>query len=93
MGKSVTPKYRAQYYDQSGKHMIDWCCKRNGRPTEANAEKLRQSLNKSFGPDGVNYHVSKAAGYIIHVHKVDIERNTLYGEIVATAKAPLFEVL
>jgi len=89
MGRSIIPTYYAKYRDQSGWHDISW----KGRATEAKAEKLRKTLNYSFNPGGCNYHVSKAVGYIIHVSEVKVVRNDRSGEVVAMAKAPMFEVM
>ena len=88
MGRSYTPKYRAQYRDQRGWQDISY----RHKATDADAEKFRQGLNKSFQPGGVNYHLSEAAGYILHASKVEVLRNVKHAYVVATASAPMFEV-
>lgn len=98
MGKSYTPTYRAEYKDQTGKwNMIHWnSTKRpgvstpHGKPTNENAEKLRQALNRSFAPGGVNEHVSKGAGFVVHVTEIVVVRQR-DGNVMARACAPMFE--
>jgi hypothetical protein len=92
MGKTVTPKYHAFYrtnVNPRGWNDIMW----KGRPTDANAEDFRKMLNKSFNEGGSNYHISKAEGVILHVIEVQVRRNVRNGEVVASAKAPMFEVV
>lgn len=91
MGKSFKPTYYARYRDQSGWHEIVWNSKSNGRANDANAEQMRLALNRSFDRDGVNFHVSGARGYIIHVSQVEVIRNDMSGRVVARAAAPMFE--
>lgn len=93
MGRIVTPTYRVEYRDNSQpqwKPMI-WDCKLYGRPTMANLEAWRQGYNRSFGPDGHNWHVSQAVGYVIHINRARIIRQKS-GEIMAAVTMPLFEV-
>lgn len=93
MGKSYTPTYYARYRDQSGWKDIAWDGKRNGRATIENAEKYRQSLNRSFNIGGVNFHASQACGYIIHVSELQVVRNDRSSRIVAQAVMNDFEVI
>ena len=96
---TITPRYFAAYRDQSGWHDISWNVRASanqtghGYPTEANAEKLRKSLNNSFQPSGVNGHVSRAVGYVIHVSAIRVYRNIPSQPVVAESKAPMFEVV
>lgn len=83
------PKYRARYRDQSGWHDISW----DGRATAARAERQRQALNRSFQIGGVNEHVSHAAGYAVHVSRLEIRTNSRQALLVASANAPMFEVV
>lgn len=88
MGKVITPKYKARYRDQKGWHDISW----RGVANDNAAEALRRKLNASFCRGGTNYHISKAAGFIIHVSAVEVLINRADGRVVARADAPLFEV-
>jgi hypothetical protein len=98
MGRSYTPTYRVEYRDNTmtrwttPPHWLTYDSKRHGRPSNAKAEAIRVSLNASFGPDGVNFHVSQAAGVVIHVTKLWIVRQA-DGEVVGAATAPMFEVV
>lgn len=92
MGTSYTPKYRAEYQDQKGWHWISYMVQDNGPATEANAEKLRKALNESFQPGGVNEAVSKMNGFIPHVSRLVIVRQS-DNKQVANARAPMFEVI
>ena len=92
MGRSYTPTYRVEVTVNNGKlDLYGWDCKCHGRPTNSNAEKYRRKLNESFGPKGVNWHISKSCGVVVHVSSVRVIRQST-GAVVATAKAPLFEV-
>lgn len=98
MGTSRTPRYVARYRTQEGWSEIVWNVRAStnitghGMPTEANAEKMRASLNRSFNVGGVNEHVSRSAGFILHVSEVRVCLNLPNRPVVAVAKAPLFEV-
>jgi len=91
MGRSYTPPYTAQYRDQKGWHEIGWPHRKP--PTAADAERMRQQLNRSFELNGANYHVSRDAGIILHVSELRVVRNRAGREIVARAIMPLFEVV
>lgn len=100
MGRSTTPKYDAQYWDQDGYHQIAWDCRRHGRATHRNAEKMRCALNKSFQAGGTNEHVRLLGrkhpgmkGGIPHISKFQIVRNTSQRTVVAEAIQPMFEVI
>lgn len=69
-----------------------WDSKRDGKPTDANLEKWRQAYNRSFNPKGGNFHVSKAAGVIIHINRARIIHQKS-SQVVATTTAPMFEVV
>jgi hypothetical protein len=94
MGKSITPKYRLEYYDNNRKimpYIQGWSCKEHGRPTDKTLEKYLYSLGKSFEIGGVNKHISKSKGFILYPCKgYIIEQKT--NQIVATWKAPMFMV-
>lgn len=98
MGRVYTPKYRAAYMDQTGIwRSVSWNVRGranvtgHGKPNAANAEKLRKAMNKSFDVGGVNFHASKAAGFIIHINKLRVI-DQFSGEIVVEVSAPMFEV-
>lgn len=93
MGRSTTPTFVVDYQDQLGLHRAAWSTKTSGKPTDANLEAWRKALNQSMLPGGCNEHVSKAAGFTLHVSKATI-RNQKTGKLnVATARAPMFEVI
>ena len=94
MGRTTIPTYYAQVKDNTGPnlHHMVWDCKRHGRPTAKNAERYRVSLNESFKLGGVNDHISKGYGFLVHTSEVRVVRNRT-GEVVASAKAPMFEVV
>lgn len=98
MGRTITPTYRVEYRDQSGWHKQGYA-DRNGKcvlrkaPTDADAEEFRKAMNRSFNIGGSNYHVSEAAGKILHVSEVVIRKNDMDGRMVAHAKMPMFEVV
>ena len=94
MGKSTTPTYYCLVKDNTSKnwHHMTWDCRYNGRATDKNAERYRIKLNESFKIGGCNEHISKAAGFLVHTSHVAIVRNRTH-DVVARAKAPLFEVV
>ena len=92
MGRSVTPTYRVEVQANTRMDMFSWDCKVNGRATETNLENWRQAYNASFGPGGVNWHVSEASGVVVHISKARLIRQRT-GEVVAETNAPLFEVV
>ena len=93
MGRSTTPTFVVDYQDQLGLHRAAWNTKTSGKPTDTNLEAWRVAMNRSLTLGGCNEHVSKAAGFILHVSKATI-RNQKTGKLnVATARAPMFEVL
>lgn len=97
MGKSYTPTFRVEYRDNTNAQILSfnpmaWDCKMDGRPTVANLEKWRQGYNKSFNPGGVNFHVSKEIGVIIHISNAKLIRQST-GEVVAETAMPMFEVM
>lgn len=102
MGKSTIPAYRVEYTTQQHgaawwSSMI-WHVKSGvnrtgyGMPTDANVEKWRVAMNRSFQPGGSNAHLADARGYVPHINKVRvIEQKS--GRVVATAKMPMFEAV
>lgn len=89
MGRSLTPTYRVEYYDQA-KHKRH--CAWEGRATDKRLAQWVKDLNYSFMPGGVNVHISHSLRYMPHVHKAKIIRQAT-GEIVAVYHAPAFEVI
>lgn len=94
MGKIYTPTFRAEVKDNTSPVWISmvWNVKDHGRPSNNNAETFRVKLNSSFLPGGVNEHISKSAGFLVHVNSVRVIRQAT-GDVVAEAKAPMFEVV
>ena len=93
MGRSVAYTYRIEAASNvHGLELFGWDCKRLGRPSDTRAENYRTDMNKSFLPGGVNFGVSEASGVIVHLSEVRIVRQS-NGEVVARAKAPMFEVV
>ena len=93
MGRTSTPTYRIEAASNvHGLELFGWDCRRNGRPTDTSAEIYRERLNQSFTFGGHNFHLSESAGIIIHVYEIRIVRQKT-GEVVACAKAPMFEVV
>lgn len=92
MGRSTTPTYRVEFVANVPMSMGAWNGKINGRATDANAERYRQSMNQSFQPGGVNSHVTEAHGVVPHISKVVVIRQSS-NAVVATAQAPMFEVV
>lgn len=96
MGKTTTPKYRLKYsficfISKSRKtSTVAWDCKQDGRPTPGNAEKWRQSFNKSLQKGGANEHLN---GKMSNVGTVVIERNLNPGFEVCRFTPPMFEVI
>lgn len=89
MGRVLTPKYYAVVYDQKGAFEIFW----KGHATDKRAEAKRRAMNRSFNPGGANFHVAEALGFIPHVYKLEVVRNDGSNTVVATANAPMFEVV
>ena len=104
MGRSYTPKYRVEYRVQYHDNTMfikgiptiyparmSWP-RHLGKPTDAKAEDLRRTMNKSFQPGEVNAHVSNALGVVIHIYMLwVIEQKT--GQKISEANAPAFEVV
>jgi hypothetical protein len=104
MGRSITPKYRIQYYYRQPNGQIvevraSWTISSNnksiqadGKPTKENAEKYIQAYNNSLKSDGANKHVSVALGFMPMAHKAEIV-NQFTGKVVVEWKAPMFQVI
>jgi hypothetical protein len=99
MGTTRKLAYTIEYRDQS--RAWNWCVwhvtggpnrTANGRPTDANAERWRVAMNKSFQRGGTNAHLSEARGYVPHISAVRIVHQAT-GRIVARATMPMFEVI
>lgn len=99
MGRSVTPKYRVEYWtnNKPSKQTMIWDVKSRanvtglGAPSTENLEKWRKTYNFSF-KDGVNKHVSEAAGYIVHIGRCRIV-DQFTGRVAAEFVPPMFEVV
>ena len=90
MGRSITPKYVVETTENFGrKQVMAW----NGRlPT---AEKLAawvETYNASFDSGGVNFHCSKAVGYIVYASAAIVRRNVPGAAALVTHKQPMFSV-
>lgn len=91
MGHSTTPTFRTEVKGNTHNfEMFRWDCKTNGRPTQKNVDRYRSALNKSFQPGGVNFHAGERVA--AHVSEVNVIRQA-GGDVVATSKAPMFEVM
>lgn len=94
MGKSYAVRWSAKVYDQKGVLDVALPTGMNRRKkTDALAEELRQTFNKSFQKGGSNFHLSESAGYILHANKVEIIDEFNGKRVVAVAKMPMFEVV
>lgn len=103
MGKTVTPKYRVEYKTNgltsadrlSWKQMIwDVSAGPNrtgyGAPSVENLMRWRDKYNASFEPNGVNFHLSESAGFILRIFNCRIV-NQRTGKVVIQYTAPMFE--
>lgn len=90
MGRSYTPKY-AVNVKSVGAHldMFSWNSRDSGRPNDSNLASWVRLMNASFAPGGINYHPE---GDVVHITAAEIVENRRGGAVVATYKAPLFEV-
>ena len=85
MGKTITPTYRLEMWDNGHKSQMAW----SGRPSNKALAKWIQRYIKSLQKGGVNYHISLGKGYIPVPHKARIVRQKT-GEVVSTWTAPKF---
>ena len=94
MGKSFTPTYRIETSVNPGSWIpfSTWDYKEQGKPTEKKLEAYRIKLNESYQPNGVNYHISKAYGFIVHYSKARVV-NQFTRQIVCETNAPMFEAV
>lgn len=90
MGRSYTPKYRAEALLTTG---VVWQLSHDGRATPERAEQERQALNRSLQPGGCNWHLSKDCDIMPHVKEYRIIHNDGSGRIAACAVMPMFEVV
>lgn len=92
MGKSITPPYRIEMYDQRDQafpHKIAWNVKFDGRATDKNLARWIQAYTDSLKVDGANKHISKALGYMpIPFRAWIVDQRT--GATVARWIAPAF---
>ena len=95
MGRTITPTYRVEFKDNVSGHYWNtqaWNGNSDGRATAQNLETWRNRYNKSFQSDGNNFHCSKSVGRIIHISEARLIRQAS-GDVVATTKMPMFEVI
>ena len=92
MGRTYIAKYRIQFESNVFLTDFSWNSQSYGRPTEKNLEKWRQSMNESFKLGGVNEHISKAAGILVHISKAWIVRQR-DNVIMAKTSMPMFEAV
>lgn len=92
MGRSTTPTFRAEVKGSNCNFdAFGWDCKTNGRPNQTNVDRYRLSLNNSFLPGGVNYHMTDSRGVVAHVSSIRVIHQST-GKVVVESKAPMFEV-
>jgi len=89
MSRSYTPKYRIEAKSNNGCGV--WGTFDNEKKRR-NLEEWRQSMNASFKLGGVNEHLSKSKGYVIHIHEAELI-NQKTGEVVEKVEAPARWVL
>jgi hypothetical protein len=90
MGRSITPTYRVVYRDNTS---LNWRTMAwRGKASAERLEQWRLGYNKSFNPGGVNWHVSKGLGVVVHISHARIVRQAT-AQIVAETKMPMFEVV
>lgn len=87
MGKSITPKYRLEIYDNSGRHSQSW----NGRASEKRLNDYILTYGKSLESGGVNFHLSKSLGFIPYPNKAEIIEQRS-GQVVTRWNAPMFMI-
>ena len=92
MSRSYTPKYRVVLTENTGKHTQSWTCKDHGRATDNNLERFVSRQNQSYLRDGVNAHLSKMYGYAPYISRAELI-NQFTGQVVATFKAAMFQVI
>lgn len=90
MGKSITPTFIVRYRDQQGPKILVWNTKSYGKPTLCALAQWRMMMNKSMKPGGCNEHLSRSAGYIIHISNCEIV-NQKKNTTVVSLTAPMFE--
>lgn len=91
MGRIVTPKYRVDYWDNSGKHSGAWIVSDDGKPNDSNLEKWVMSLVRSYSAGGVNSHISASLGYVPFVTMARIV-NQKSENVITIWHAAMFQV-
>lgn len=93
MGKTKEVRFAIREYSQLGCNVMALPdAKKRRKITDNLAEEIRHDLNMSYNFGGVNYHISQAAGIIVHVNKLEI-MDLRKKEILAVGKMPMFEVV
>ena len=94
MGRSTTPAYRVEYEASVSMTSAAYDYKRHGPPSNAVADEIRNKLNESFAPGGVNAHVNADGGLLAHISKLSIvwNKGAMKGDAVAVSTMPMFEV-
>jgi len=89
MSKTLTTKYQVRiavpgyYYPP-----MNWNCRRDGRPTDANLREYVLNFEASTQPDGVNFHLG-----VTVVPSASIRVNEYGGQIMAKYVAPMFRTV
>src|SRR4051812_27407533 len=102
MGKTITPKYAVDIYENRIKDGMwqsvratdctTWDGKRHGTPTAKKVEDYALVYGKSLEAGGVNAHISKGLGFIPYPTRVVVRENRPNGRVVAEWKSGPFQV-
>jgi hypothetical protein len=96
MGKSTTPTYRVEIWDNANNKIVPmkstWDYKYFGKPTNKKLEKYIVDYIESLKFGGVNYHISELCGFIPVPNKARIV-NQFTNDVVSTWIAPMFMVI
>jgi len=88
MGRQTTPKYRIVIKG----NMEFTSHGTNKKMNDAALEQYRKDYNKSFNKGGVNYNPGDGTNVIPHISRCTMIEQAS-GRVVATAVAPMFEVV
>lgn len=95
MGRSSTPKYVIYLScisfinKRKELHRFAWKYKQHGKPTEKNAKRFRDDMNKSI-ESGNNTHLNGSQS--LYSNAI-IKENRFNGVIIAQYTSPMFEVI
>lgn len=95
MGKSITPTYVIDMHSRkpTGHTQTDtiiWDTKTMGRANAENLERWILVYGKSFGPGGVNFHVSESLGYLPYPNRAVLRRQPFGGDVAVWTAPPFF---